>query len=218
MALKCSATNAFACSHSYSPCQSQCGTYRQSSLSSASSRVSTELFSSSASSSSSLPEHYFYYTDKEILEMKNLVVSISEERDDTERRECVKDWVNHKASMVENQDHGYIHGRGIRMVHLWDALVIEMGQDIQEQARIAAKERCMFENIEQSFDSEEVYERSEAELDLWCFVDMMVQTKVLMNKLGIPPRGKSEKIVLDDYEDRSKNIFDNYTVEEGIFE
>lgn len=114
-------------------------------------------------------------TALEILEMKQLVLSISSERDDERRRRYVLKWITHQ---TERED----YHRGVKMLHLWENTVTEAGEEFQQRLRGKGQQNskpCSTKlNIEE--------EKKKNELSLWAFVDMLVQTKTLLHKLKVP--------------------------------
>jgi hypothetical protein len=126
----------------------------------------------------------FHDTDLEILEMKRRVLALSLERDDEIRRKYVSKWITSNANKSN-------YCEGTRLIHLWDKTVIQLGEEFQQNLRFNAKKKftrpCSFKQ-----DSiEKNRKEDEHKLTLWAFVDMLVQTKTLMNKLEIPKQNKS---------------------------
>ena len=107
--------------------------------------------------------------------MKRLVLSISSERDDEKRRNYVSRWITRQTERKDHQD-------GIKMLHLWDNTVIEIGEEFRQKLRTSARPCSTRLNADRDLE-----ERiNENELTLWAFVDMLVQTKTLLKRLEVP--------------------------------
>merc|ERR1719162_2475123 len=82
------------------------------------SRAISRLYSFSSDS------HNAIYTELETLNMRSLVLSISAERDDEKRRSHVLKWLTARLNDEDQLE-------GNRLIHLWDATVIELGEQFQ---------------------------------------------------------------------------------------
>ena len=146
---------------------------------------STDSSSSDSSSSD--------YTDTEREEMKDLILSLSLEPTDHDRRERLRD-VFHEALARPN-------GMPKRFSDLFDLILSELGDEIQKQAKKkffeaqAAEQVSGESNVEVSNDNEEdpngvnntesntsetLKVKTPEELQLWALVDMMVQSKTIV--------------------------------------
>jgi hypothetical protein len=131
-------------------------------------------------SATSSPEEY---TDTEVQEMRDLVLSLSLETDDHERRTRVKD-IFHEALARPN-------GMPKKFTDLFDSSLIKVGEEKQaeakkkffEEQKNAKKEEVIAEETdseEETVPTKRV--KSPEELQLWALVDMMVQTKTIVKK------------------------------------
>lgn len=131
------------------------------------------------------------YSETEVQEMKYLILSLSIESTDHDRRTRVKE-IFHEAL-------GRPNGGPKRFTELFDKVLIEVGDEVQNEAK---KKQFSDQAAAQSSDSgytksdaatdesEEVVdnqepitrEKSPEELQLWALVDMMVQTKTIVKK------------------------------------
>ena len=116
-------------------------------------------------------------TELEVLEMKRLVLSISNERDDETRRNYVSKWITRQTERTD-----YLEG--IKMLQLWDTTVIEIGKEFQNKLR--KKSRQCPARLSATGGGDLKKKKKENELTLWAFVDMLVQTKTLLNRLEVP--------------------------------
>lgn len=119
------------------------------------------------------------YTAVEIDEMRDLILSISKERDDEERRLKLSSLIIEKTSQEDVI-------AGARFVQLWDKMIIQVGGEVQKEAINRAKTQKIVP-IEVEADPDAIKkdkprEKSEDELQLWALVDMMVQSKTIVKK------------------------------------
>jgi len=149
------------------------------------------LHSSTDSSSSDSSSSDYTDTDRE--EMKDLILSLSLEPTDHDRRERLRD-VFHEALARPN-------GMPKRFSDLFDLILSELGDEIQKQAKKkffeaqAAEQVSGESNVEVSNDNEEdpngvnntesntsetLKVKTPEELQLWALVDMMVQSKTIV--------------------------------------
>lgn len=119
------------------------------------------------------------YTELEYLIMKGRVLAISSQEDDEKRRLLVSEWI---------KAHSYNKTEGVRQIHLFDLTVIQLGEEYQKKLRRLSLEHVKKPCSETKTSKERDYEHKRT---MWAFVDMLVQTKAMMNKLGIPKRTKS---------------------------
>jgi len=117
-------------------------------------------------------------TAMEVLEMKRLVLEISSERDDERRRNHVSKWMTHQAERKDFLE-------GIKMLHLWDKTVTELGEDFQHKLRKIERTKSKPCSARLS-EGELKKKKDENQLTLWVFVDLLVQTKTLLNRLEVP--------------------------------
>lgn len=121
------------------------------------------------------------FTADEVQEMEKLIMSLSLENDDEYRRTKVSTLFAEELA----KPNGYPH----RFTELFDSVLMITGERVQNEARInAAQESGPQQPVAIELDvdiTEVVYvprEKSAAELQLWAFIDMMVQTKTLVKK------------------------------------
>jgi len=129
------------------------------------------------------------YSDKEVEEMRDLIVSLSLESNDHERRTRVRD-VFHEALARPN-------GMPKRFSDLFDTVLTQVGDQVQMEAKkkffedSAAAETPSEDEVEVeeepvlSSEGEQEGElrlKSPEELQLWALVDMMVQSKTIVKK------------------------------------
>jgi hypothetical protein len=127
------------------------------------------------------------YSETESQEMRDLVLSLSLEPTDHDRRTRVKD-VFHEALARPN-------GMPKRFTDLFDTVLIEVGDKVQSDAKKKFFEDQAAAQVEESSsptdstndkDEEDLVpqERTKTpeELQLWALVDMMVQTKTIVKK------------------------------------
>lgn len=125
------------------------------------------------------------YTEFEVLDMKRRVLSISAESNDDRRRSYVSKWITGQATNINYEE-------GVRLIQLWDATVVQLGEELQTTLRSKArkKSRPCASIGSASMISQPVDDK----LVLWAFVDMMVQSKTLINRLGIPKSLEGRRI------------------------
>ena len=122
-----------------------------------------------------------FYAGASAEEMEKLIMSLSLENDDEYRRTKVSTLFAEELA----KPNGYPH----RFTELFDSVLMITGERVQNEARInAAQESGPQQPVAIELDvdiTEVVYvprEKSAAELQLWAFIDMMVQTKTLVKK------------------------------------
>lgn len=120
------------------------------------------------------------YTEFEILDMKRRVLSISTESNDETRRSYVSKWITSQATKFNYEE-------GVRLIQLWDITVVQLGEELQNTLKAKAKKK--------SHPCSSI--GNDDKLVLWSFVDMLVQTKTLINKLGIPKVMEGRRILND---------------------
>ena len=121
------------------------------------------------------------FTIEEVQEMDQLVMALSLENDDESRRK--------KVSTLFAEELAKPNGYPRRFTELFDSVLMTAGERVQNEARMAAAKQCKEQglvDISSNADIDEaVYvprEKSVTELQLWAFIDMMVQTKTLVKK------------------------------------
>ncbi|KAG7360481.1 hypothetical protein IV203_035580 [Nitzschia inconspicua] len=124
------------------------------------------------------------YSDNEIEEMKNLIVSLSMEKTDHDRRTRVKEVFVEALSRP--------NGMPQRFSNLFDLVLTQVGDQVQMQAKKKFFEQQQQQQPEDISSSEEDGEvavedgelriKSPEELQLWALVDMMVQSKTIVKK------------------------------------
>ena len=119
-------------------------------------------------------------TELEILEIKRAVLSIVSERDDEIRRSYVSKWITNQATKINYEE-------GARLILLWDTTVIQLGDEFQQRLRSNVRRKARPCSVQTySKDTEE-----ENKLILWAFVDMLIQSKTLIKKLGVPKQSNN---------------------------
>ena len=102
-------------------------------------------------------------TAEEIEEVKKMILSVSKEEDDEKRRSKLSSLINEKMNQADEQ-----------FLQIWDKAIIQVGGELQDEARRKAVEMPMKE--------EQPVKKTKEELQLWAIVDMMVQSKTLIKK------------------------------------
>ncbi len=112
-------------------------------------------------------------TADEIEEVRKTILSVSEEKDDEKRRSNLSSLINEKISEGDQQ-----------FLQIWDKAIIQLGEELQMEARRKAMETQAVESENCDDASEETKEvtKSKEEIQLWALVDMMVQSKTLIKK------------------------------------
>jgi hypothetical protein len=134
------------------------------------------------------------YTDEEIQEMRQMILSLSLERTDDSRR-----------SRLENIFSEFFQrasGMPDRFATLFDRIVIKIGDEVQTEAKkrfyeaqaatamIAQEDGKISSDEESDLTDEGKREKTPEELQLWALVDMMVQSKTLAKKAKAKPVGQ----------------------------
>jgi hypothetical protein len=130
------------------------------------------------------------YSDEEQQEMRDLVLSLSLEPTDEDRRTKVKD-IFHEVLARPN-------GAPKRFSDLFDTLLAKIGAEVQDEAKKrffeaqAAKKQEQAENVTEVLSDNAVDDDNEEEagekvkspdeLQLWALVDMMVQSKTIVKR------------------------------------
>ena len=109
----------------------------------------------------------------ETVEIRQLITEISFEKNDEIRRRKVE------CTLMENIDQNDAEA-GARFAMLWDKTLIEIGGEIQN----AARAKVEIKNKDKQELNGTKNGKSDEELKLWALVDMMVQSKALIKKLG----------------------------------
>ncbi len=133
--------------------------------------------------------NYDNYTPAEVTQMKNVIVSLSQESDDQARRLRLK-------TIMEVGLAGP-NGGPKRFATLFERVLTQVGEQVQNEAREKYSERTTAseeENSEEDAEKavvqegdedsseEKAPEKSPEELKLWALVDMMVQSKTMLKK------------------------------------
>ena len=123
------------------------------------------------------------YTSDEVKEMDKLIMLLSLENNDEYRRS--------KVAALFAEELAKPNGYPDRFTQLFDSVLMIAGQRVQNEAKIKAEQQTkeqepagFVEDLDYT-DTETAYvprEKSPAELQLWAFIDMMVQTKTLAKK------------------------------------
>jgi hypothetical protein len=121
------------------------------------------------------------YTSEEVSEMDNLIMSLSLESNDESRRS--------KVAALFAEELAKPNGYPDRFTQLFDSVLMIAGQRVQNEARIKAEQQMKEPQaagiVEDEDDTETEFvprEKTPAELQLWAFIDIMVQTKTLVKK------------------------------------
>jgi len=137
-------------------------------------------------------------SESEANEIKELIHSLSLETDDETRRGKL-------ASLLEEKLKQEDENNSAKFAHLWDTTLIQMGEEIQNQARADAEKKSLTQDDdsgvansgkkyadEQSLPQDDDSgvsnggkKKSAKELQLWAMVDMMIQSKSVIRKLMI---------------------------------
>jgi hypothetical protein len=121
------------------------------------------------------------YTSEEVSEMDNLIMSLSLESNDESRRS--------KVAALFAEELAKPNGYPDRFTQLFDSVLMIAGQRVQNEARIKAEQQMKEPQaagiVEDEDDTETEFvprEKTPAELQLWAFIDIMVQTKTFVKK------------------------------------
>lgn len=134
--------------------------------------------------------NYDNYTPAEVTQMKDVIVSLSQESDDQARRLRLQ-------TIMEVGLAGP-NGGPKRFATLFERVLTQVGEQVQNEAREKYSERAAASEEESSEDDkaeadavkeeeegsseEKTPEKSPEELKLWALVDMMVQSKTMIKK------------------------------------
>ena len=131
--------------------------------------------------------NYDNYTPAEVTQMKDVIVSLSQESDDQARRLRLQ-------TIMEVGLAGP-NGGPKRFATLFERVLTQVGEQVQNDAREKYSERASEEeNSEEDAEKDVVQEgdegsskgkapeKSPEELKLWALVDMMVQSKTMLKK------------------------------------
>jgi len=132
--------------------------------------------------------NYDNYTPAEVTQMKDVIVSLSQESDDQARRLRLK-------TIMEVGLAGP-NGGPKRFATLFERVLTQVGEQVQKEAREKYSERAAASESEspeegnaetvgeedESSAKEKPVEKSPEELKLWALVDMMVQSKTMIKK------------------------------------
>jgi hypothetical protein len=128
------------------------------------------------------------YSNEEKQEMRDLVLSLSLESTDEDRRTRLKD-IFHEALARPN-------GAPKRFSDLFDTLLAKVGAEVQDEAKkrffeAQAAKQEQVENVTEVLSDDAVDDNEEEagekvkspdELQLWALVDMMVQSKTIVKR------------------------------------
>lgn len=126
-------------------------------------------------------------------EIRELILSLSLETDDETRRGKISSLLSER---LLNQDNVK---DSAKFAHLWDVNVIQIGGEIQNEARLEAeqkqssdallsvedeeREKANDENVVDDDADTKIDTRRKKEKQLWSMVDMMIQSKSVIKKL-----------------------------------
>ncbi|CAM9216560.1 unnamed protein product [Heterosigma akashiwo] len=116
------------------------------------------------------PESEDFAGDETSANIKQRVFTISQEKDDTKRRFTVSSLINQKISEKDDQ-----------FVKIWDKALVEIAEELQDQARRKAVQMPLAE-ADGSTSGENSVNKTAEEVQLWALVDMMIQSKTLIKK------------------------------------
>jgi hypothetical protein len=119
------------------------------------------------------------YAESEI-EMGNMILSISKEKDDEKRRSTIISLMKEKIQADDPVE-------AAKFVQLWDRTLTAVGGKFQDEAREKAlkmaSETIYSKDEDQIEDgTTRTKEKSDDELQLWALIDMMIQSKILIKK------------------------------------
>lgn len=97
-------------------------------------------------------------------EVRELILTLSLEADDEQRRTKLKSLLEEKLAQDDVVE-------SAKFAHLWDTNIIQIGGEIQNNARLEAEQNKQSENGTIGSG------KNEKEKQLWAMVDMMVQSK-----------------------------------------
>ena len=119
--------------------------------------------------------------DPERIEIRNIILNISKEKNDETRRSKLH-LLLHDRVASENDPI-----EAARFLRTWDTELIEIGGSVQKQAQDGFSQQDYSEanSAEESSirKSEVGKEKSDIELQLWALIDMMVQSKTFAKKI-----------------------------------
>jgi hypothetical protein len=125
------------------------------------------------------------FEDSQREEIRHLIVTLSQEKNDETRRSQLNSLLNGKVASG-NPTEAY------RFLNAWDKILIEIGSLVQNQARenflahnetTAAKESMDgAAAFNSGMDQGSEREKSDIELQVWALIDMMVQSKAFIKK------------------------------------
>ncbi len=108
-------------------------------------------------------------------EVRELILTLSIETDDEQRRTKLKSLLEGKLT----QDDAV---KSAKFAHLWDTNIIKIGGEIQNNARLEAGQKSTSNN-QQNENGTVGSEKNENEKQLWAMVDMMVQSKSIIKQI-----------------------------------
>jgi hypothetical protein len=125
-------------------------------------------------------------SEAEVQKMKDLILSLSLEPTDHDRRMRMKDLFHGQL--------GWPNGMPNQFTDLFDQTLIVLGDELQAEAKkkkfedqAAAQDKGQDEKaelVESNEDSSKPREKAPEELRLWALVDMMVQSKTIIKKVN----------------------------------
>jgi len=112
-------------------------------------------------------------TSDEVKAVRKTILSVSEEGDDEKRRSNLSSLINQKISEDDQQ-----------FLQIWDKAIIQLGEELQAEARVKITETqaTQTEGSSDASDEAKEGEKSKEELQLWALIDMMIQSKTLIKK------------------------------------
>lgn len=113
-----------------------------------------------------------------------MILSLAEETDDSVRRQNLSKLLKEKLQQPDA-------AQAAQFAILWDKTVIEVGTQVQEDARINAERQIAIKENEKSMDCDmedfngnvETTTKSHFDLKLWAMVDMMIQSKQIIKTM-----------------------------------
>jgi hypothetical protein len=140
-------------------------------------RGDTRLHQRSRNDDAPPPEESF--TDAELAEMKDLILSLSLETTDHDRRSRVQQVF---VEALEQRPHGMLPPD--KFAALFDKALTQVGDEVQMEAKrkLLREQQRDDDDVESAVEEGELRLKSPEELQLWALVDMMVQSKTIVKK------------------------------------
>ena len=105
-------------------------------------------------------------------DVREMILTLSLESDDEKRRSRLSSLLEEKLKQSDDVD-------SAKFAHLWDTNIIQIGGEVQNEARAEAASKPTATNGDVISDRE----KSQKEKQLWAMVDMMIQSKSIIKKI-----------------------------------